>query len=119
MLNPLATMAYKDLCDFIAALDHAGELRRIPVEVDPILEVAEITDRVSKKVGPALLFERVKGSSMPLLINALGSHPRMRLALGVDSLDEIADRLSAILDQKTPESFLEKLKQLPKLLDLG
>ncbi len=66
-------MAYTDLRDFIAALERAGELRRIATEVDPILEVTEITDRVSKRGGPALLFERLKGGSMPVLINAFGS----------------------------------------------
>ena len=70
-------MAYSDLQEFIAALERAGELRRITTEVDPILEVAEITDRVSKRGGPALLFERLRGASMPLLINALGSPRRM------------------------------------------
>ncbi|MBI4841519.1 MAG: UbiD family decarboxylase, partial [candidate division NC10 bacterium] len=60
-------MAYRDLREFVAALERAGELRRIPVEVDPVLEVTEITGRVSKRGVPALLFERVKGSSMRVL----------------------------------------------------
>ena len=75
-------MAYHDLREFIAALERAGELRRIRTEVDPILEITEIADRVSKRGGPALLFERVKGSSMPVLINAFGSPARMSLAFG-------------------------------------
>jgi len=66
-------MAYSDLQEFMAALERAGELRRVPAEVDPVLEITEITDRVSKQGGPALLFEQVKGSRMPLLINAFGS----------------------------------------------
>ncbi|MBZ5671562.1 MAG: UbiD family decarboxylase, partial [Acidobacteriia bacterium] len=95
------------------------ELRRIPVEVDPILEVAEITDRVSKRGGPALLFERVKGSSMPLLINAFGSPARMNLALEVKSLDELAADLQEVLELKAPEGWLAKLKLLPKLQELA
>ncbi|MGH7377743.1 MAG: menaquinone biosynthesis decarboxylase, partial [Candidatus Methylomirabilales bacterium] len=63
-------MAFRDLREFIAALEEAGQLKRVRVPVDPILEVAEITDRVSKRGGPALLFERVKGSALPLVINA-------------------------------------------------
>lgn len=75
-------MAYKGLGDFIDALEERGELRRINVEVDPILEVAEIADRIMAKGGPALLFEKVRGSNYPLLINAFGSEKRMALALG-------------------------------------
>jgi 4-hydroxy-3-polyprenylbenzoate decarboxylase len=112
-------MAYSDLRDFLAALERAGELRRIPVEVDPVLEVAEITDRVSKRGGPALLFERVKGSSMPLLINAFGSPARMNLALEVRSLDDLAAELQEVLELKAPEGFLAKLKMLPKLQELA
>ena len=112
-------MAYKDLRAFVRRLEEEGELRRISVEADPVLEICEITDRVSKAHGPALLFEKPKGSSMPLLVNALGNQRRVELALEVDEIDEIAQRLNSILDQKTPESFLEKVKKLPMLLDLG
>ncbi|MBI2080509.1 MAG: UbiD family decarboxylase, partial [candidate division NC10 bacterium] len=77
------SMALRDLREFIVALEDAGRLRRIRVPVDPILEVAAITDRVSKRGGPALLFEQVKGSAVPLLINAFGSPEQMCLALGV------------------------------------
>jgi len=87
-------LAYNDLREWIAALERAGELKRIKTEVDPILEIAEITDRVSKsrdnqrhRGGPALLFENPKGSDIPVLINQFGSERRMRMALEVDSLD--------------------------------
>ncbi|HBK54574.1 MAG TPA: menaquinone biosynthesis decarboxylase, partial [Syntrophomonas wolfei] len=80
-------MAYKDLQEFIQVLESAGELKRITVEVDPELEITEITDRVSKNYGPALLFEKAKGSDMPVLINAFGSEKRMALSLQVDKLD--------------------------------
>ncbi len=112
-------MAYTDLRDFIAALERAGELRRIAAEVDPILEVTEITDRVSKRGGPALFFERVKGGAMPVLINAFGSRARMNLALQVGSLADLAAELQEILDLKAPEGLLGKLMMLPKLQDLA
>jgi 4-hydroxy-3-polyprenylbenzoate decarboxylase len=81
--------------------------------------VAEITDRVSKRGGPALLFERVKGSSMPALINAFGSERRMNVALEVTTLDELAAEPQEILDFKSPEGLLAKLKLLPKLQELA
>jgi 4-hydroxy-3-polyprenylbenzoate decarboxylase len=121
-------MAYNDLRDWISALDKAGELKRIGVEVDPILEITEITDRVSKgrvgraspPGGPALLFEKLKGHpGARLLINQFGSERRMELALGVDSLDEIAQRIHQFLDVKSPEGLLDKLKMLPMLADMG
>jgi 4-hydroxy-3-polyprenylbenzoate decarboxylase len=112
-------MAYRDLRAFITALERAGELRRITAEVDPVLEVAEVTDRVSKRGGPALLFERPKGASMPLLINAFGSPRRMALALEVETLDALAGDLQALLDLKTPEGFLDKLRLLPRLQELA
>src|SRR5437660_1185253 len=120
--------AYNDLRDWIAALDSAGELKRIRTEVDPILEITEIADRVSKGAakkygrpgGPALLFENVKGSNgVPVLINQFGSERRMQMALGVDGLDEIAERIRQLLNMKSPEGFLEKLKMLPMLADMG
>ena len=110
---------YTNLRDFIAKLEKEGELRRIQTPVDPVLEISEITDRVSKKLGPALLFENPKGSSHPLLINAFGSYRRMALSLGVESLEEISKRIDELLEMKTPESFLDKMKMLPKLADLS
>ncbi|HUK87075.1 MAG TPA: UbiD family decarboxylase, partial [Terriglobales bacterium] len=118
-------MAYQDLREWVAALDAAGELKRIRAGVDPILEIAEITDRVSKSSkpapgGPALLFENVKGHpGRPVLINQFGSARRMNLALGVESLDQVADRLRQLLDVQSPQGLLDKLKMLPMLADLG
>src|SRR6185312_6200492 len=113
-------MAYDDIRQWIDALDRARELKRIREEVDPILEITEIADRVMKKGGPALLFENVKGHrGARVLINQFGSERRMNMALGVDSLDEIADRLRMFMDVKSPQGFLEKLKMLPMLADLG
>jgi 4-hydroxy-3-polyprenylbenzoate decarboxylase len=119
-------LAYNDLRDWIAALERAGELRRIRTEVDPILEIAEVTDRVSKSRdragnagGPALLFENPKGGSIPVLINQFGSERRMKMALEVDSLDEVADRIRQFMDVKSPQGFLDKVKMLPMLAEMG
>jgi 4-hydroxy-3-polyprenylbenzoate decarboxylase len=121
-------VAYNDLREWIAALDSAGELKRVRAEVDPVLEITEIADRVSKGAarsygrpgGPALLFENVKGTGgIPVLINQFGSERRMQMALGVDRLDEVAERIRQLLNMKSPEGFLEKLKMLPMLADMG
>ncbi len=91
-------MSYKNLQDFISLLEKEGELKRISAEVDPYLEITEITDRVSKKHGPALLFENVKGSDYPVLINAFGSYRRMAMALGTDSIDSKAAELDDLIE---------------------
>ena len=129
-------MAYDDLRDWIKALDKAGELKHIHEPVDPILEMAEIADRVSKwgrqggprgaaagaypPGGPALLFENVKGyPGGRVLMNQFGSERRMKLALGVDSLDDVAGRIEGLLQLKSPEGLLGKLKMLPMLAEVG
>ncbi|HEY4719327.1 MAG TPA: UbiD family decarboxylase domain-containing protein, partial [Candidatus Methylomirabilis sp.] len=112
-------MSYRDLREFLQVLEREGVLKRITAPVDPILEIAEITDRVTKASGPALLFERVKGSAFPVLINTFGTERRMNLALGVKSIDELGDILTELLEVKTPESLLDKIRLLPKLKDLA
>lgn len=129
-------MAYNDLRDWIKALEKAGELKRVREQVDPLLEIAEITDRASKSGskgagkgrepgGPALLFEDIKGyPGATVFMNQFGSERRMKLALGLDpnkpdSLDEIAGRIRALLEVKSPEGFLEKLKMLPILAEVS
>jgi 4-hydroxy-3-polyprenylbenzoate decarboxylase len=117
-------LAYNDLREWIAALDKGGELRRVRAEVDPILEITEITDRVSKQTGsnggPALLFENVRDyRGVPVLINQFGSARRMCMGLGVESLDEVAERIRQFVDIKTPQGFLDKVKMLPMLADMG
>jgi 4-hydroxy-3-polyprenylbenzoate decarboxylase len=112
-------VAFRDLREFIHRLEKEGELKRISVEVDPVLEVTEITDRVTRAGGPALLFERPKGSRIPLLINMLGSERRMNLALEVQHVDEVAARIKSLLDFQSPQGLLDKLKMLPKLAELG
>ena len=134
-------MAYDDLRDWIKTLEKHGELRRIREEVSADLEITEIADRVSKigktggggqgsgvknlaartsgsyaPGGPALLFENVKGHpGHKVLINQFGSERRMALALGVERLDEIAGRISALINVKPPTGVLDKLKMLPQL----
>jgi 4-hydroxy-3-polyprenylbenzoate decarboxylase len=148
-------LPYDDLRQWIAALDRAGELKRIQTEADPILEISEITNRVSKGTtqaattahagtaasgacpersrgvppsaarraapgGPALLFQNIKGyPGSQLLINQFGSEARMKLALGVNSFDEFADRIRVFMDLKSPQGFLDKLKMLPLLTEAG
>ena len=121
-------MAYDDLREWIAALERAGELKRILTEVDPILEITEITDRVSKSRsrkdgtlgGTALLFQNIKGhAGAQVLINQFGSARRMNLALGVSSLDEVAERIRSFMDVKSPQGFLDKVKMLPMLAEMG
>ncbi len=130
-------MPFDDLRQWIAALDRAGELKRIQTEADPILEIAEITDRVSKMHksradagegaratqepgGPALLFQNLKGHARSqLLINQFGSDARMKVALGVSSFDEVAERIRAFMDVKSPQGFLDKIKMLPLLAEVG
>ena len=138
------TLAYDDLRDWIKTLEKEGELKRIREEVSPELEITEITDRVSKAGvgrqgsvageqrkeirdqrpearyapgGPALLFENVKGHpGHKVLMNQFGSERRMAMALGVDRLDQIAERISGLMNMKPPgEGLLDKLKMLPQL----
>jgi 4-hydroxy-3-polyprenylbenzoate decarboxylase len=98
-------MAYEDLRSFLKTLEREGELRRIKVQVDPYLEVGEITDRVQKAHGPALLFENVKGSDLPLAMNVFGTRRRLCLALGIKSLDEIGERIGELLKPELPHGL--------------
>jgi len=111
-------MAYKNQKEFIDALERNGELVRITTYVDPHLEIAEITDRVSKTPGggKALLFENT-GYDFPVLMNAYGSEKRMCLALGVNHLDDVAKEIEGLfhLLSSPKENIFDKLKMLPKL----
>ena len=109
-------MAYQDLSDFIKKLEESGQLRRIKTEVSAELEIAEITDRVSKAYGPALLFENVKGYSMPVFINAFGSYERMAMALNVKHVDEIAREIESLVKPEMPSTFIDKIKFIPHML---
>ncbi|MCS7297498.1 MAG: menaquinone biosynthesis decarboxylase [Bacteroidia bacterium] len=105
---------------FIQLLEAHGELKRITVPVSPVLEITEITDRITKAGGPALLFENT-GTSFPLLINAYGSERRMALALGVKQIEEITNRLLSLFRQLTgaKTSLWEKLALIPTLSEVA
>ncbi|MCZ7567473.1 MAG: menaquinone biosynthesis decarboxylase [Ardenticatenaceae bacterium] len=116
-------MAYDDgLRDFIQALEKHGELARVKTPVSPILEITEITDRVSK-AGPernkALLFENVPGYEMPVLINALGSKRRIELALNVDDLNDLSTRVGELLALEMPKGLVDKLKKGTQVLEVA
>jgi 4-hydroxy-3-polyprenylbenzoate decarboxylase len=112
-------MAFSNLSEFIALLEERGHLKRITTGVDPELEITEITDRVSK--GPleknaALLFENVEGSDFPVLINSLGHPERMAWALGVEDLEELNQRLAAIIDLRLPQGLGAALSRAGDML---
>ncbi len=112
-------MAYRDLREFIRALEENGELKRIPFEVDPILEITEFADRSVKSGGPALLFEKPKGYQTPVIVNAFASARKMEIALEVESVEQVARRISEFLEMRAPEGLIGKLKMLPKLAEMG
>jgi len=138
-------MPYDTLSEFLAALEKAGELRRIKTAVDPVLEVTEIADRVSKApdregnyagsqaapfggaspkhgtaaVNQALLFENVKGSSLPLAINTFGSYTRMHMALGCESFDTLAERIGELAKPEMPAGIMNKIKKGIDFLKIG
>lgn len=152
-------MAFPDFQSFLDALERTGQLRRIRVEVDPVLEISAITDRVSKMPavpnrdpqsartpdqgsttsastisrawvpptdpvhgglgGCALLFEKVKGSSIPVAINVFGSYERMRMALGVSDFEELARRVQRLVKPEMPTTLIEKMKKIPELAKMA
>src|SRR5256714_11753216 len=109
----------QDLRAWIALLEREGELVRIAVEVDPELEITEINDRVVKAGGPALLFENVKGSAHPLLINQFGTERRMCMAFDAPSLDAVATKLGDVLELQPPSGLVDKVRGLQKLKSIA
>jgi len=107
-----------NVSEFIEILRKNGELLEIEREVDPYLEITEIADRAVKEGREALLFHKVKGSSFPLVINLFGAKKRMELAMGVDSLDEIGERIRELVQFKMPKGFSDKVDLLPKLIEI-
>ncbi|MCK6455928.1 MAG: UbiD family decarboxylase [Phycisphaerae bacterium] len=131
-------MPYPDLQTFIADLERRGQLRRVRAEVDPDLEISAIADRMSKmpcpegasgapptdpvhgaKGGLGLLFERVRGSSIPVAINVYGSYARVRLALGCESFEALAERVQKLIKPEPPPTLMGKLKMLPELAKIA
>ncbi len=112
-------MPIRSLADFVSVLRAAGELAVVEAAVDPYLEISEITDRVVKAGGPALLFSRVTGSAFPVLTNAFGSERRMALALGADSLAGVEARIRKAIDLSVPDTLGGKLGKLLSLTTLA
>ncbi len=103
-------MSHSSLADFLEELSLGGELARVSVEVDPALEIAEITRRVEHQRGGALLFDRVRGHSTAVVTNLLGTEARACRALGIESLDEISERTAALIEKNTPQNWFDRLK---------
>jgi len=112
--------AYRNLMDFVARLEQAGELLRVRAPVSPRLEITHITDLASKSPGggKALLFERVEGSAFPVLTNAFGSERRICMALGTPRLDDLAARVSRFVEMEPPRSLRDAVRMAPMALDL-
>jgi 4-hydroxy-3-polyprenylbenzoate decarboxylase len=109
----------RNLGEFVSLLESRGQLRRVSAAVDPELEITEITDRVVKDGGPALLFEDVKGAAMPLVTNLMGTAERMAWALGVDHLDEQAARIAKLVSTEIPSGLAGKIGRLLELARSG
>lgn len=120
-----STLKYKDLRDFIALLEDRNELRRISTEVDPYLEMTELSDRVLRAQGPALLFANPRGHSTPVLTNLFGTPERVALGMGADSVDALREigKLLAFLKQPDPPKGLkaawDSLPVFRKVLDMA
>ncbi len=131
-------MPFADMQSFVAELEKRDQLRRVKPEVDPVLEITEIADRMMKspspeglagapktdpvhggKGGRALLFENVRGARMPVLINAYGSYARMKLALGCEDFEALAARVQQLVKPEVPATLMDKLKKLPDLVKLA
>ena len=123
-------MATETFGDFVQLLDREGELARVRARVSPVLEIAEIADRMSKSPAPhghneldrspaaklggkALLFENVEGSDIPVAINTFGSYWRVNQALGTDNLTALAERVQQLVKPEIPTTLIEKMKRLP------
>ncbi len=106
---------FEDLRDYLNALEKRGELKRIKKEVDPVLEMGHIADRIVKQKGPALLFENVKGSNIPVAMNLFGTERRMAFALGVKDLNDLEEKLKDFLEPEAPVGLLRKLKLISSM----
>lgn len=109
-------MAYADLREFIKVLEKKGELKRIKQAIDPNLEMTEISDRVLKKGGPALLFENPKGFNMPVLCNLYGTEKRVAMGMGqtsTESLRDVGELLAFLRQPEPPQGFKDAWSKLP------
>ncbi|MET0216928.1 MAG: 4-hydroxy-3-polyprenylbenzoate decarboxylase [Burkholderiales bacterium] len=111
-------MRYHDLRDFIEQLEHNAELRRIGVEIDPHLEMTEVCDRVLRSAGPAILFEKPKGHTIPVLGNLFGTPRRVAMGMGVDSVEalrEVGKLLAYLREPEPPTGLKDAWERLPML----
>lgn len=109
-------MKFRDIRKFIDHLEGAGELKRVTTEVDPYLQMTEISDRVLRSGGPALLFENVKGKQMPVLANLFGTPKRVAMALGRDdpsALREVGELLAFLKEPEVPSGFKDAISKVP------
>lgn len=110
-------MRYKNLRDFIALLEERGELKRISQEIDPYLEMTEISDRTLRAGGPALLFENPKGFNMPVLCNLFGTPKRVAMGMGqedVSALRDVGKLLAFLKEPEPPKGFKDLWSTLPQ-----
>jgi 4-hydroxy-3-polyprenylbenzoate decarboxylase len=112
-------MSHRNLREFLEELRREGELVAVRERVSPVLEISEIADRMVKAGGPALLFENVEGSDLPVAINLFASRSRMLRALGIASFDEWFERIDPLLDPKPPGGIVDKIRAIPRLADLA
>ncbi len=113
-------MPYDSLRDFVDSLKASHQLHTISAPVDPKLEIAEITDRVVKAGGPALLFTDVKRSAFPVLTNQFGTHRRMAMALDAEHLNDVAERIHKLVDISPPGASIgEKIGAMMRLAPLA
>src|SRR3954447_12170372 len=129
-------MATETLRDFLTLLEREGELARVKARVSPVLEIAQVADRMSKSPAPhghneldrspaaslggkALLFENVEGSDIPVAINTFGSYWRVNRALGTDNLSALAERVGQLVKPEIPTTLMEKMKRLPDLMKMA
>ncbi|MEA1950476.1 MAG: UbiD family decarboxylase, partial [Planctomycetota bacterium] len=112
-------MPFSSLCDFLEDLERSGDLLRVEAQVNPCLEAAEIARRACARGGPALLMGHLEGYDLPVGVNLLGTDARICRALGVAGLDEIVERIEALVDSSEPEGWFERLKTAPRRSLLG
>ncbi len=115
---------YNDLREFLSVLEKKGLLKRVSAEVDPCLEVSEIMDRLVKKNGPAILFENVKGSNIPIVANLFGTSERVAMGLGIEDseLEKLGEFIALLQRPQPPEGVWDAVKKIPffgKILTLG
>jgi 4-hydroxy-3-polyprenylbenzoate decarboxylase len=112
-------MAFDNLQDLIASFERSGELVRLPQSLSPYLEISEVTDRVVKKAGPALLFENPRGYTYPVLTNAYGTLSRTKSIFDIGGLNDLGAKFEEFLEMEPPKRLMDKLRLLPKLKDVA